>query len=154
MCLIFIYKWGESSFFTNVPVFRIRDPVIFWLRDPGWVKNPRSGSGMNIPDHISESPHLQRQIWLSFYLSPFAFGLKILKFLMRTWNLFDTVFEMEKFGSRINIPDPQQWNIRVIIKWERYLFCCPPPELLAHIFFCLSYILYRYCNSLYLLIFS
>ncbi len=30
-----------------------------WIWDPGWVKNqdpdPGSGSGMNIPDHISES---------------------------------------------------------------------------------------------------
>jgi hypothetical protein len=36
---------------------RIRDPVPFWPLDPGWVKNqdPRSGSGMNITDHISES---------------------------------------------------------------------------------------------------
>jgi hypothetical protein len=33
--------------------------VDFWNRDPEWVKNqdpdPGSGSGMNIPDHISES---------------------------------------------------------------------------------------------------
>ncbi len=36
-------------------VLRIRDLVLFWPRDPGWVKNqdPGSGSGMNIPDHIS-----------------------------------------------------------------------------------------------------
>ncbi len=38
---------------------RIRDPVHFWPLDPGWEKNqdqdPGSGSGMNIPDHISES---------------------------------------------------------------------------------------------------
>jgi hypothetical protein len=30
-----------------------------WIRDPGWVKkqdlDPRSGSGMNNPDHFSES---------------------------------------------------------------------------------------------------
>jgi hypothetical protein len=31
------------------------DPVLFWHLDPGWVKNPGSGSGKNIPDHISES---------------------------------------------------------------------------------------------------
>jgi hypothetical protein len=41
---------------------RIRDRCLFdpWIRDPGWVpKNqdpdPGSRSGMNIPDHISES---------------------------------------------------------------------------------------------------
>ncbi len=44
----------------NKPVLwiRIRDPVPFvpWIRDPGWVKNQESGSGMNNPDHISEKP--------------------------------------------------------------------------------------------------
>jgi hypothetical protein len=41
-------------------VLRIRDPVL----DPGWVKNqdPGSGSGMNIPDHISES--LETIFWV------------------------------------------------------------------------------------------
>jgi hypothetical protein len=47
-----------------------------WIRDPGWVKNQDpvrdgkksgSGSGMNNPDHISESLET-------------IFGLKILKF--------------------------------------------------------------------------
>jgi hypothetical protein len=39
----------------------IRHPVPFWPRDLGWVKirirdlDPGSGSGMNNPDHISES---------------------------------------------------------------------------------------------------
>jgi hypothetical protein len=31
---------------------RIRDPVRL---TPGWVKKSRSRSGMNIPDHVSES---------------------------------------------------------------------------------------------------
>ncbi len=33
---------------------RIRDPVPFWSRDPGWVESqhPDPGSGMNNPDHI------------------------------------------------------------------------------------------------------
>ncbi len=30
---------------------------------------------------------------------------------MRTRNLFDPVSGMEKFGSGINIPDPQHWNL-------------------------------------------
>jgi hypothetical protein len=36
---------------------RIRDLMPFnsWIRDPGWVKKSGSGSGMNNPDHISES---------------------------------------------------------------------------------------------------
>jgi hypothetical protein len=37
-------------------VFRIRD-ILVWIRDPGsgMGKKSRSGFGMNIPDHISES---------------------------------------------------------------------------------------------------
>ncbi len=33
---------------------RIRDPVPFWPREPGWVESqhPDPGSGMNNPDHI------------------------------------------------------------------------------------------------------
>jgi hypothetical protein len=36
---------------------RIRDPVPFWPLEPGsgMGKKSRSGSGMNIPEHISES---------------------------------------------------------------------------------------------------
>ncbi len=36
---------------------RIRDPVPFWPLYPrsGMGKKSRSGSGINIPDHISES---------------------------------------------------------------------------------------------------
>ena len=38
-------------------VIRIRDPVPFWPLDPesGMGKKSGSGSGMNNPDHISES---------------------------------------------------------------------------------------------------
>jgi hypothetical protein len=72
--------------------------------EPGWVKNqdPDPGSVMNIPDHISES------------LKTIFGGLKILKSvcadpdpgsgIFLTLNL---VSRMEKFGSGINIPDPQ-----------------------------------------------
>jgi hypothetical protein len=67
-------------------------------------KKSRSGSGMNILDHISESIVT-------------IFGLKIPKFFdadpdpgfgMR--NLFDPGSGMEKFGSWINIPGPQHWG--------------------------------------------
>ncbi len=43
-----------------IAVLRIRDPVPFWPRDPGWVK--KSGSEMNNPDHISGS--LETIIWI------------------------------------------------------------------------------------------
>ncbi len=61
-----------------------------WIRDPEWVKKSGSGSGMNNPDHISKS------------LKNIFFLVKILKF-------FDVHpgSGMEKFGSGINIPDPQ-----------------------------------------------
>ncbi len=36
-------------------VLRIRDSVPFWYLDPRGVKKSGSGSGMNNPDHISES---------------------------------------------------------------------------------------------------
>jgi hypothetical protein len=46
---------------------RIRDPVPFEPRDPGWVKNPDpgSGSGMNNLDHISES--LETIFWVKIF---------------------------------------------------------------------------------------
>jgi hypothetical protein len=50
------------------------------------------GSGMNIPDHISES--LETIVWV-----------KILKF-------FDVDPGWKIFGSRINIPDPLHWSQR------------------------------------------
>jgi hypothetical protein len=34
---------------------RIRDPVHFWPLDPGMGKKSGSGSGMNNPDHITQS---------------------------------------------------------------------------------------------------
>jgi hypothetical protein len=66
-----LYGWNNP--FHN-PVLRIRDP--------GWVKNldPRSGSGMNNPDHISES--LETIFWV-----------KILKFFDA-----DPGSEMEKIA--------------------------------------------------------
>jgi hypothetical protein len=42
-------------------LLRIPDPVPFWPLDQGWVKI-RSGSGMNIADHISES--LETIFWV------------------------------------------------------------------------------------------
>jgi hypothetical protein len=55
-----------------------------WIRDPGWVKKSGSGSGMNKPDHISESFRT-------------IFWVKILKFFYE-----DPGFGVEK----IRIQDP------------------------------------------------
>jgi hypothetical protein len=68
-----------------------------WIRDPGWVKNqdPSSGSGseMNNPDHIFKS--------LDQY-----FKSKYLNSLMRIRDGKNSDPGW-KFGSGINIPDPQ-----------------------------------------------
>jgi hypothetical protein len=53
-------------FFNPVLRLRIQDPVAFWRRDPGWVKKSRSGFGMNIPDHISES--LEPIFWIQIII--------------------------------------------------------------------------------------
>jgi hypothetical protein len=64
---------------------------------PGWVKNQHPGSGMNIPDHISEN--LETGFWVKilefFYADP---GSRDGKNSDPGW---------KKFGSGINIPDPQ-----------------------------------------------
>jgi hypothetical protein len=64
---------------------RIRDAVLFVLFDP-WIRGEKkSGSGMNIPDHISES--LEIIFWVKNSL------------LIRIRYLFDPGAGMEKFGS-------------------------------------------------------
>jgi hypothetical protein len=82
---------NSSSFFPMwiaVLRIRIRDPVPFRLLDQesGMGKKSGSGSGMNNPDHISQS------------LEIIFFGLKYLNSLMRIW---DPGSGMEKFGSGI-----------------------------------------------------
>jgi hypothetical protein len=67
-------KFGIRDDICEVPSVAVRDPGSGAFLTPGsdsvWVKNqdpdPRSGFGMNIPDHISESLET-------------IFGLKILK---------------------------------------------------------------------------
>jgi hypothetical protein len=68
-----------------------------WIRDPGWVRNqdtdPASGSGMNIPDHISGS--LETFLWVK--------NTQILLCGSGIRNFFDPGSGMEKFGSGIRI---------------------------------------------------
>jgi hypothetical protein len=66
-----------------------------WIRDPGWLKNQDQ-------DHISES--VETIFW----------GFKKLKFFVADPDLESGIFltpdlgyGIEKFGSGINIPDPQ-----------------------------------------------
>jgi hypothetical protein len=91
------------------------------IRDPGWTKKSRSGSRMNIPDHISES--LETIFWVK----------NTLNFLMRFRNrdpesfwpwIRDLRWKNSDAGSGINvpgsgrnipgsgisIPDPQHWK--------------------------------------------
>ncbi len=70
-------------------MLRIRDPVPFWPRDPGWVKKAGFGSGMNNPDHISEGLNT-------------IFWVKILKFFDADtgWKNPDPGYGMEKIRIR------------------------------------------------------
>jgi hypothetical protein len=72
------------------------DPLI---GDPGWKK--KSGSGMNIPDHISESLETIFRV----------------ENRIRIRDLFYPGSGIEKFGSVINIPDPQRCVI-IIENWQ------------------------------------
>ncbi len=80
------------------------------------VKNqePDPGSRMNIPNHISES--LEN-----------IFGFKILTFFdadpdpSEIKNLFDPGSGMEKFGSGINILDPQHWGLCAVPQAEELI---------------------------------
>jgi hypothetical protein len=97
------YNWQTVKNKKKIPpvhaVLRVRNRCLFdpWIRDPGWVKNqdpdPRSGSGMNIPDHISFS--LETIFWV-----------KILNFFNA-----DPGSGMEKYRTRIR--DPGWKKIRV-----------------------------------------
>ncbi len=78
---------------------RFRDPVPFWPLDPGWKK---TGSGMNFPEHFSESLETVfrvKNIWIIWCGS--GTGIRY---------LFDAGSAMEKLRSGIKIPDPQHWE--------------------------------------------
>jgi hypothetical protein len=77
-----------------VSVLRIRDPV-FLTPGSEMGKKSGSGSGMNNPNHISES--IETIFWLKIlYLN------SLMRIQDPGW---------KKFGSGINIPDPQHcWS--------------------------------------------
>jgi hypothetical protein len=58
----------KSKMWKNTISVANPDPWPFWPLNPEWVKKSRSGSGINIPDHISWSLEI-------------IFWLKIIKFL-------------------------------------------------------------------------
>ncbi len=97
------------SSFSPPAGLRIRDPVPFWPLHSGseMGKNqdpdpgPRSGSGMNIPDHISES--LETIFWdkiLQFFDADPDLGSEIFVTLDPGWKIFGP-------GYGINILNPQ-----------------------------------------------
>jgi hypothetical protein len=81
---------------------RIRDQVLFSPQDPGWVKKSGSGSGiqsgMNNPDHFSES--LATIFWVKYLNS--LMRIREGKHSDPVWN---------KSRSGLSIPDPQHWDI-------------------------------------------
>ncbi len=104
-------KKSENSSATLKSVLRIqiRNPVPFWPLDPkAWMgKNQISGSGMNIPDHISES--LETNFWV-----------KILEFFMRIRDpesFRQWIRQNSDTGSGIKIP-----GFATLIKMSAYYF--------------------------------
>jgi hypothetical protein len=109
---------GSGSFLTSGSgIWCLFDP---WIRDQGWVKNPDpgSGSGMNSPDHISQS--LETIFWV-----------KIFEF-------FNSDTGWKKFGSgmekiRIRDPDPQHClqqcvgfrSALILLSWIRIFISIP-----------------------------
>jgi hypothetical protein len=91
--------------FFSLPVFRIRDPVPFWSLDPGsgMGKQSGSGSGMNNPDHLSES--LETIFWikiLKFFDADPGSGMGKIRIRER---------KKRDPGSGLNIPDPQHCSL-------------------------------------------
>ncbi len=84
-----LFLWLLYLIPQSVLRIQIRDPVPFWNLDPGCVKKSRSGSRMNIPDHISES--LETIFWV-----------KILKF-------FDADTDPESFWPWIRNGKTRSW---------------------------------------------
>ncbi len=84
-------KTAKIKIFSAVLRIRIRDPVssAFLTPGSGMGNKSGSGSGMNNTDHISES--LEAII------------------LVKKLKFFDADPGWKKFGSGINIPDPQHW---------------------------------------------
>ncbi len=80
-----------SSVAQTVWRIRIRDPLPFWPRDPGWVKKSGSGSGMNNPDHTES---LETVFWV-----------KILKILYCGSGIRDG--KNSDLGWKNGIQDPQ-----------------------------------------------
>jgi hypothetical protein len=75
---------------------RIRDSLHFWPRDPEWVK---------IPDRIRDEQPGSYFRELKKFL-----GLKCLNYLMRIRDGNNSDPGWKKFGSGINILDPQHWR--------------------------------------------
>jgi hypothetical protein len=89
---------------------------IFLPRSYRWVKTPRSGSGMNIPDHNSES--LETIFWD-----------KILKFFDADPGISLTPDPgWKKFGSGINIPDPQHCLKHILLVATSFMYVLPVPQ--------------------------
>jgi hypothetical protein len=58
---------GSGEFFSQCCRSGSGSRCLFdpWIRDPGWVKKSGSESGMNNPDHISES--LETPCWVKIF---------------------------------------------------------------------------------------
>ncbi len=90
-----------------VPSVAVRDPVPFWPLDPGsrMGKKLRSGSGLNILDHISES--LETIFWVKQKLFDTDADPEFRNLFDPETGIRDTGWKNSNPGSAINIPDPQ-----------------------------------------------
>jgi hypothetical protein len=98
------YKNKFISYCLLFVLISVADPGsgAFLTPRSGTGKKPGSGSGMNNPDHI----------FVSF--ETIFFGLKYVISLMRirdpVWKKFGSgIRDGKRFGSGIDIPDPQHW---------------------------------------------
>jgi hypothetical protein len=73
-----------------------------WIQNTGWAKKSRFGSGMNIPDHNSES--LETNFWAQKYFDSFM--------QIRIRNLFDSGSGIKTFGDKA----PGSTTLPVIVK--------------------------------------
>ncbi len=99
--LNFDLKNSDPACHTNTVPDPDRAVLRIQIRDSGWVQDPDPGSGMNIPYHSSENLEI-------------IFGVKILKFFDADADsgIFLALHPgWKKFGSGINFPDPQHWEI-------------------------------------------
>ncbi len=93
-------SWNLSTIKTVLRI-RIRDPVLFWPPGSGIGKKSGSGSGMNNPDHNSESLETIFWVKLQFFDADPVFGIEKNDFYCFVTSLWPFIFEkLWKWSSK------------------------------------------------------